>query len=121
MTATDLFDWADGAIRRDRGMALANEAQERDAPGWAGRAYAAIVFVARRDPEVFVDAVLLIFREKPHHHNAWAIVWRRAIKDGVITRTSESRQTADPAKRAHWYPVYASNIYAQRHNERMTA
>ncbi len=111
MTDATLFDWADGAARRDRGMALASEAQEHDAPGWADRAYAAIIFVAQRNPEVFVDAVLLIFQEKPRHHNAWATVWRRAIKNGVITRTTESRQTRDPTKRAQWYPVYRSRIY----------
>ena len=36
----------EGAELRDRGMAVANAAQERDAPGWSDRAYAAIDLVA---------------------------------------------------------------------------
>ena len=108
----DLFAWADGAALRDSGMAAAGEAQERDAPGWAERAYQAIRIVARRDPEVHVDDVLAIFREQPAHPNAWGSVWQRAVRDGVISRTGRLRETRDRRKHRHQYPVYQSEIFA---------
>jgi hypothetical protein len=106
----DLFAWADGAALRDSGMAIAGEAQERCAPGWAERAYQAIVAVARFRPEVHVDDVLLIFREQPEHPNAWGAVWSRAIRDHIISRTGVMRETNDRRKHRHRYPVYASQI-----------
>jgi hypothetical protein len=107
----DLFSWADGATLRDTGMAVASEAQEREAPGWTDRAYAALYSVARQRPEVFVDDVLAIFREQPQHPNAWGGVWRRAIADGVISRTGRVRETQDRRKHRHQYPVYRSEIF----------
>jgi hypothetical protein len=108
----DLFAWADGAALRDTGMAAASEAQERDAPGWADRAYHAITIVARMRPEVHVDDVLAIFREQPAHPNAWGSVWQRAVRDGVISRTGRLRETQDRRKHRHQYPVYRSEIFA---------
>ncbi len=111
MTTTDLFGWADGAARRDRGMAIASEAQEHDVPGWAARAYAAIVVVACHQPTVHVDDVLRIFREQPAHFNAWGAVWQRAIRDGVISRTGMIRECRDPKKHRHLSPLYRSEIF----------
>jgi hypothetical protein len=106
----DLFSWADGGALRDAGMAVAAEAQERDAPGWAERAYQAIVRVARFRSSVHVDDVLRIFTEQPAHPNAWGAVWTRAIRDGVISRTGQVRETNDRRKHRHLYPVYRSEI-----------
>jgi hypothetical protein len=111
--ADDLFSWADGAALRDTGMAIAREAQERDAPGWTERAYAVIYSVARRQPEVHVDDVLAIFREQPAHPNAWGSVWQRAVRDGVISRTGRLRETQDRRKHRHQYPVYRSEIFGE--------
>ena len=108
----DLFTWADGAALRDTGMTIANEAQERDAPGWSDRAYRAIVMVARYRPEVHVDDVLAIFREQPAHPNAWGAVWQRAVRERVISRTGRLRETQDRRKHRHQYPVYRSEIFA---------
>ncbi len=111
MTDATLFDWADGARRRDAGMALASEAQEHDAPGWAARAYAAIVVVASHQPTVHVDDVLRIFREQPAHFNAWGAVWKRAIREGVISRTGMIRECRDRKKHRHLSPLYRSEIF----------
>jgi len=104
----DLFSWADGAALRNTGMAIAREAQERAAPGWAERAYQAIVGVARFRPTVHVDDVLAVFGEPPEHPNAWGSVWQRAIRDGVITPTGMLRESRDRRKHRHQYPVYRS-------------
>jgi len=111
MTRGPLFDWANGPALRDQGMAIAAHAQERDAPGWSGRAYAAIMIVARSQPTVHVDDVLKIFTEHPSHFNAWGSVWQRAIKDGILARSGQFRQTRHGKKHSHQYPVYLSLIY----------
>ena len=109
---TDLFDWREGAELRDRGMAVAEAAQERDAPGWSDRAYAAIVRVARAQPTVHIDDVRLVFDEEaPGHPRAWGAVWARAIRDGVIEPTGMVRKTTDPRKHCHPCPVYRSLVY----------
>ena len=103
--------WADGAALRDAGMALATEAQEQEQPGWGERAYQAIVRLAYRQSTVHVDDLLRVFTERPRHFNAWGGVWRRAIADGVITRTGAVREAADRRKHRHHYPVYRSEIF----------
>jgi len=108
--ADSLFDWADGAALRDAGMELAGEAQDNADAGWGERAYRAIVAVARSQPTVHVDDVLLVFADRPEHPNAWGAIWARAIRDGVIGRTGTVRETRDPRKHRHCYPVYASLI-----------
>jgi hypothetical protein len=109
----DLFSWADGAALRDGGMTTAAEAQERVAPGWADRAYHAIVVAARTSASVHVDDVLRIFPEPPEHPNAWGAVWSRAIRNGVISRSGLVREAQDRRKHRHQYPVYASAIFAR--------
>jgi hypothetical protein len=86
--------------------AIVSEAQERAAPGWAERAYRAIVTVARNQLLVHVDDVLAFFCEPPEHPNPWGSVWQRAIRDGVITRTGMLRESCDRRKHRHQYPVY---------------
>jgi hypothetical protein len=83
-------------------------------PGWAERAYQAIVAVARFRPTVHVDDVLLIFTEEPKHPNAWGLVWVRALRDRVISRTETMRETRDRRKHRHRYPVYASKLFGRR-------
>jgi hypothetical protein len=113
----DLFSWADnttGAALRDAGMTTAAQAQERVAPGWAERAYQAIIAVARQRASVHVDDVLQVFREPPQHPNAWGAVWQKAIREGVITRSGIVRETRDRRKHRHQYPVYLSALYGPR-------
>jgi hypothetical protein len=109
---TDLFDWREGAALRDRGMALAEAAQERKAPGWSDRAYAAIDHVAHAQPTVHIDPVRQVFREEPPTHpRAWGAVWTRAIKAGLIEPTGMVSKTTDPRKHGHPCPVYRSLVY----------
>ena len=109
---SDLFSWADGAALRDAGMALAGEAQEQEQPGWGERAYQAIVRVASMQSTVHIDDVRRVFHEEaPNHPRAWGGVWRRAIADGVISRTGAMREAADRRKHRHHYPVYRSEIF----------
>ena len=109
----DLFDHAEqvAALRRDTGMALATAAQDAREPGWSDHAYAAILTVARRQEELFVDDVLAEITRKPAHHNAFGAVWMRAIRSGVIARTGRVKPSADPAKHSHQYPIYRSCLF----------
>jgi hypothetical protein len=107
----DLFAWADGAALRDARIMTAAEAQERCAPGWAERAYQAIRTVAWCSPTVHVDDVLRVFPDRPLHPNAWGAIWSRAIRERVISRTGQIRETQDRRKHRHQYPVYRSLIY----------
>jgi hypothetical protein len=111
MTQGDLFARADGAALRDAGMAVASDAQERTAPGWAERAYQAIAHAARTQSSVHVDDVLAIFPERPDHPNAWGSVWTKALRAGVISRTGRTRETNDRRKHRHQYPIYRSETY----------
>ena len=106
----DLFNWAEGQARRDDGMARAAEAQEREVAGWGERAYQAIVTLAHARPTVHVDDVLGIFDEPPQHPTAWGTVWSRALKAGIIERSGMTRQSRDPRKHRHVYPVYRSRV-----------
>ncbi len=120
MSDATLFDWADGAARRDRGMALASGAQEREAPGWAERAYAHLEALSLTREFVYTDDLLAVFPERPAHPNAYGAVWQRAIRNGLLSRTGMMRESRDPKKHRHNYPLYRSEIYARRMNERVT-
>lgn len=105
--AIDLFAWAKD--RRDVGMTRAAQAQGIP---WSALAYGAIERVARRQAHVHIDDVLREGVPQPHHFNAWGAVWMRAIRDGVIQRSNQTKPcTVDPLKNAHRYPVYFSRIY----------
>jgi hypothetical protein len=54
-----------------------------------------------------------VFAEAPRHPNAWGAVWHRAIRDGVIRRSGEFRESRDPRKHRHCYPVYVSQLQTQ--------
>lgn len=114
MSAADLFSYAEARERRDRGMALAEAAQNRKVPRWSDIAYAAIENVARRQVHVFVDDVLAAGVPEPAHFNSWGPVWKRAIDNGVLQRTNQTRVSADPKKHCHSYPIYFSQIYDPR-------
>lgn len=105
---TDLFEYAQK--RRDRGMALAADAQDRVEPTWSDDALRAIETVARRQATVHVDDVLPLV-SPPAHHNAWGSIWLHAIRAGVIVKTDRRRRSTDPKKHAHEYPVYASRLW----------
>lgn len=112
---TDLFTFADAKQRRDTGMARAAVAQEQKSPRWSEIAYAAIEAIARRQLTVHVDDVLRAGIPKPQHPNAYGAVWLRAVRNGIIQRSAETRPcTVDPAKHAHRYSVYFSRIHDPR-------
>ena len=95
-----------GRQLRDEGMARADRNLT-----FAEEAAAVIKRIAARQPTLFVDDVLKECSRRPDHFNAWGAVWSRAIKAGIIMPTRERRQTSDPKKHAHWYPVYKSLIW----------
>lgn len=106
----DLFDYVKQL--RDEGMAVASAAQDSMLPAWSTAAYAAILSIARHQPTVHVDDVLMIFHRRPAHYNAWGAVWMKAIKAGVLARTGTVRQcSVDPGKHAHQYPIYRSMVF----------
>lgn len=106
-----LFDHAIAERRRDRGIGLAAEAQDRSVPDWGERAYEAIARLAEVQAEIHVDDVLRVFMTKPEHPNAWGSVWQRAIRDGLIERTGRVKPSADAKKNSHNYPIYRSAAY----------
>lgn len=108
---TDLVELA--AELRDKGMNLAQWAQNGKSACWSDRAYEAIVAIARLSRTVHVDQVLAIFDDKPVHHNAWGAPWHRAIKDGVIEHSGRVRPCADVSKHRHNSPVYKSLIHGR--------
>jgi hypothetical protein len=109
----DLLEYA--RLRRDDGMAMASQAQDETQPNWSQIAYQAIENIARRQVHIHIDHVLCAGVPQPHHPNAWGSVWMRAIRNGIIQRSSETRPcTVDPIKNAHRYPVYFSRIYDPR-------
>lgn len=104
---TDLVELA--LALRDRGMSLAEDAQNAISPQWSDRAYEAIVRLAKAQATVHVDDILTTFAERPSHPNAWGPVWKKAIKAKVIEHSGQVRRcTVDVAKHAHNSPVYRS-------------
>lgn len=112
MSELPLLDYAARSVEaerlRDRGMAIASDAQDGTVPNWSALAYMAILNVSRLQETVHVDDVRAIFGHEPAHHNAWGAVWMRAIRDGVLDRTGTVRPSTDPKKHAHNYPIYRS-------------
>ena len=110
----DLFTFAarEAERRKQRGMGLAADAQERDAPGFGELAYRHIVRLAQRHPEIHIDLFLSTFEFKPDRPNAMGSVWQRAIREKIIAHSGRVRKCkADPVKAAHSYPVYSSLVY----------
>lgn len=111
--ATSLFDWA--AHNRDVGMIEAEFAETLTGSDYPEALYAAICHVARRQIEVHADDVLRHLKIRPSHPNAAGIVWRRAIKDGVIAHSGRVRPcVSDAQKRLHQYPIYTSGLFHGR-------
>lgn len=111
-TMTDLFQFAErqshmGRFMRDRGMALASDAQERDAPGSTDFAYRELCLIAKTKPEVHANDLTHVVLER---FNAWGSVWQKAIRNGVIERTGRVEPCVDPKKQHHNSPVYRSLI-----------
>lgn len=108
-----------GLIRMDRGICLAVEAQELDAPGYGDALYQCIFDVASEQQTVHIDDVLRRFSQKPHHPNANSGPWRRAKNDRIIRPSGASRRcTIDAGKNAHIYPVYNSLIWRNGNADR---
>lgn len=101
-----------GLIRMDRGICLAVEAQEREAPGYSDVLYQCIFDIASEQETVHIDDVLRRFTLKPKHPNANAGPWRRAKNDRIILPSGASRRCSlDSGKNAHIYPIYKSLIW----------
>lgn len=95
-----------------RGMELASVAQELIAPGWADRAYLALLKIARENPTVHIDQFLTAFTEQPSHPNAMGQIWRRALKEHIIVHSGRVKPcSVDARKRAHSYGIYMSLLY----------
>jgi hypothetical protein len=105
----DLFTYAQG--RRERGMGLAADAEDRAQPEFAEVAFTIIRALAERQETVHVDDVLARCHLKPHHPNAWGAVWMRAIRERLIAHSGMVRPCrTDTKKNAHQYPVYHSLV-----------
>lgn len=106
-----MTDHEDAIKRRDLGMALAAEAQDRATPGFSELAYEHICNLAREHDEIHIDLFLTTFKLKPEHPNAFGAPWQRAKREGVIVHSGRVRAcTVDRAKNSHLYPVYRSNL-----------
>lgn len=99
--------------RRDRGMALAAEAQERARHAWSQAAYETLIRLAQRQEFIHVDDLVPLC-PPPEHPNAWGAVWQRALRTGVIERSGQMRASYQPQKHLHRYPVYRSRIFDAR-------
>lgn len=113
----NLFEHAEAQaiLRRDRGMALAADAQDRAVPGFTELAYAHIFNLACEHEEVHIDLFLTTFKIKPDHPNAFGAPWQKAKRDRVIEHSGRVLPcTVDPTKHAHQYPLYRSLIYRGR-------
>lgn len=108
---SDLVELA--AELRDKGMNLAQWAQDAKSPCWSMRYEEAITAIARLQRTVHVDDVRAIFTDDPVHPNAPGATWQRLIKRGVLARTGQYRCSVDPKKHRHVYPVYESRIYGR--------
>ncbi|MCK1322122.1 hypothetical protein IVA94_14720 [Bradyrhizobium sp. 156] len=102
------FDADQAAAGRDAGMALAELAEAMENPDFSTEALNAIRRVAKRQETLFVDDVLAECKATPHHHNAWGMIWVRAIKERIIIATNQVKHSCDPAKHRHAYRVYRS-------------
>ncbi len=106
----DLVDLA--AELRDRGMTIAEIANELVQPEWSTRAFDALVKLARENATVHIDQFLQAFPERPSHPNAAGGIWRKAIKEHIIIHSGRVKPcTADPQKHLHQYAVYLSLLY----------
>lgn len=105
----DLFEIAQ--CRRERGMGLAADAEDREQPEFAEIAYSAIRTIAEQQDTVHVDDVLPLCTVKPNHPNAFGAVWMRAIRERIIAHSGTVRPCrTDAKKNAHRYPVYRSLV-----------
>lgn len=87
----DLFDFADARAKGDLGMTRASDHAERETPGWAEDALAAVRRgVASISGEFTFERLRLLVQSEvddPPDLRAWGSVARRAAKLGIIRRT----------------------------------
>jgi hypothetical protein len=112
MSEAPLLDW--GARQRDRGMALAADAQDRARPHFREAALAAIKRVALRQQTVHANDLITEILGEPEHPNCWGHIWREAAANDWIIMTDQTRQCIDPKKHRHRSPVYRSLICGVR-------
>lgn len=105
-----MFDdeYEKGKTKREFGMDLAAS----NSPVFSHLAYKAIYNLALTHPTLHIDDVLQKADvPTPKSPNAWGSVWMKAIRTGVLERTSELRPCrTDSKKHVHQYPVYKSCI-----------
>lgn len=112
----DLLEWGEAA--RDRGMALAVDAQERKEPDFENIIVGALRRIAMRQAtvhsndlyhEVFENGLV----RRPENFNCMGAIWRKCAhpEPGFLIMTDKSRPCNDPLKRAHRSPVYASGVF----------
>jgi hypothetical protein len=103
MTQGDLF--------RDTGIDRARDTQDAIDPTWAARAYAALLALARRQSLIHIDDFLAAFPERPARPNANGAIWMKALREGVLVPTGQSRKCrTDSGKHSHVYPIYRSTV-----------
>lgn len=110
----NLFEHAEAQaiMRRNRGMAVAADAQDRAVPGFSELAYSHIFNLACEHEEIHIDLFLQTFKLRPEHPNAFGAPWQKAKRERIIEHSGRVRPcTVDPAKNAHLYPVYRSLVY----------
>jgi hypothetical protein len=109
---TDLFAFAEAKRQRDAGMDLAASHAE----DFCEFAYTCLVRIARRQIHCHIDDLLVeLDGRRPASPNAMGSIWMRAIRNGIIQRSNETRPCkADSGKHAHRYCVYFSRIHDPR-------
>lgn len=116
MQQFDLLEW--GEKMRDRGMALAMDAIERNRPDFEQVIINTLRRIAVRQETVHCnDLYLEIFEprlvRRPENFNCMGSIWRRCSnpKTGFLLMTDKTRQCVDPLKHRHRSPEYLSLIY----------
>lgn len=105
--ALPLFDYDQACRLKAEGM----ERVSGHSPGFSEQAYQALVRVAKRQLVLFADDLIAELNGlQPNHCNAWGPIYQRAVRDGVIQRTTEVRPSRVVSKRARLCPVYLSLI-----------
>jgi hypothetical protein len=109
---TDLFAFAEAKRQRDAGMQQA----AAHAEDFCEFAYACLVRIARRQVHLHIDDLLLeLDGRRPASPNAMGSIWMRAIRNGVIQHSNQTRPCiTDAGKHAHRYPIYFSRIHDPR-------
>ena len=111
-TQPALFDLDAGVAAKQAGVARAAAGAD---PVWRETAYRVLRALARSRREVHVDDFYAACPWHPARPNAWAAVWQRALREGLLAKTGRTRPTRLPEKQAHDYPLYRSLAFRGGH------